>query len=55
MTSERALRESAFCYKDFTRYLLLQALRIILAEQVIRTMASDGKMSSDNPKPLKEI
>jgi ferritin-like metal-binding protein YciE len=26
-----------------------------LAEQVIRTKASDGKMSSDNPKPLKEI
>jgi ferritin-like metal-binding protein YciE len=26
-----------------------------LAEQFIRTKASDGKMSSDNPKPLKEI
>jgi ferritin-like metal-binding protein YciE len=26
-----------------------------LAEQVIRTKASDGKMSSDNPKPFKEI
>ena len=44
-----ALRESVFCSNDFTPYPPIQALRIISAEEIIRTKANDGKMSSNHP------